>query len=85
MFLSSRQIIIKKDKTFRTVENLRGRGLKPKVRLVLARRIVGQKKNKDHHQGHPDKSGLCWWQYLKADSSHTFGFNGHRPRRTPLL
>ncbi|KAK3511606.1 hypothetical protein QTP70_011542 [Hemibagrus guttatus] len=28
----------------------------------------GKKESKDHHQGHPDESGLCWWQHLKADS-----------------
>ncbi|KAK3523864.1 hypothetical protein QTP70_010508 [Hemibagrus guttatus] len=48
----------------------------------------GKKESKDHHQGHPDESGLCWWQHLKADSPrtlHTAGFHGRRPRRTPLL
>ncbi|KAI3374328.1 hypothetical protein L3Q82_005957 [Scortum barcoo] len=40
------QSIIKKYKTFCTVENLRGRGWKPKVTPVLARRIVREvKKN----------------------------------------
>ncbi|KAK3561467.1 hypothetical protein QTP86_003888 [Hemibagrus guttatus] len=40
------QSIIKKYKTFRTVKNLRGRGRKPKVTPVLARRIVREvKKN----------------------------------------
>ncbi|KAK3508690.1 hypothetical protein QTP70_004204 [Hemibagrus guttatus] len=64
------QSIIKKYKTFCTVKNLRGRGRKPKVTPVLARRIVREvkKEYKDHHQGHPDESGLCWWQHLKADS-----------------
>ncbi|KAK3549311.1 hypothetical protein QTP70_034535, partial [Hemibagrus guttatus] len=64
------QSIIKKYKTFRTVKNLSGRGRKPKVTPVLARRIVREvkKESKDHHQGHPDESGLCWWQHLKADS-----------------
>ena len=33
------QGIIQKYKTFRTVENLRGRGQKPKVTPVLARRM----------------------------------------------
>ncbi|KAK3550549.1 hypothetical protein QTP70_000006 [Hemibagrus guttatus] len=48
----------------------------------------GKKESKDHHQGHPDESGLCWWQHLKPDSPrtlHTAGFHGRRPRRTPLL
>ncbi|KAK3571511.1 hypothetical protein QTP86_012860 [Hemibagrus guttatus] len=35
------QSIIKKYKTFRTVKNLRGRGRKPKVTSVLARRMEG--------------------------------------------
>ncbi|KAK3541928.1 hypothetical protein QTP86_008182 [Hemibagrus guttatus] len=53
------QSVIKKFKTFHTVKNLRGLGWKPKVTPVLARRIVrGKKESKDHHQGHPDESGL---------------------------
>ena len=28
----------------------------------------GEKESKDHHQGHPGESGLCWWQRIKADS-----------------
>ena len=40
------QSIVKKYKTFHTVENLRGRGRKPKVTPVLARRMVREvKKN----------------------------------------
>ncbi|KAI3354231.1 hypothetical protein L3Q82_018488 [Scortum barcoo] len=43
---------IKKSKSFRTVENLRGRGRKLKVTPVLARRIVREvKKIQDHRQG----------------------------------
>ena len=53
------QSIIKKYKMFRTVENLRGRGRKPNVTPVLARRIVREVK-KNQHQGHPGESGLCW-------------------------
>lgn len=51
-------------------------------------RVVEMKNSKDHIQGHPCESGLCWWQYLKTDSSAdtTQGWvQGGRPWRMPGL
>ncbi|KAK3571312.1 hypothetical protein QTP86_005948 [Hemibagrus guttatus] len=84
------QSIIKKYKTFHTVKNLRGRGRKPKVTPVLARRIVREVKKKPRITtkailmnlgstgGNISRQTAQW-------TLHTAGFHGHRPRRTPLL
>ncbi|KAK3562641.1 hypothetical protein QTP86_003380 [Hemibagrus guttatus] len=84
------QSIIKKYKTFRTVKNLRGRGRKPKVTPVLARRIVREVKknprittkailmNLGSAGGNISRQTVQW-------TLHTAGFHGRRPRRTLLL
>ncbi|KAK3541035.1 hypothetical protein QTP86_012355 [Hemibagrus guttatus] len=83
------QSIIKKYKTFRNVKNLRGRGRKPKVTPVLARRIVREVKknprittkailmNLGSAGGSIARQTVQW-------TLHTAGFHGRRPRRTPL-
>ncbi|KAK3513362.1 hypothetical protein QTP70_012344 [Hemibagrus guttatus] len=84
------QSIIKKYKTFRTVKNLRGRGRKPKVTPVLARRIVREvKKNprittKAILMNLSSAGGNISRQTVQR-TLHTAGFQGRRPRRTPLL
>ncbi|KAK3519341.1 hypothetical protein QTP70_024775, partial [Hemibagrus guttatus] len=84
------QSIIKKYKTFRTVKNLRGRGRKPKVTPVLARRIVREvKKNprittKAILMNLGSAGGNMSWQTVQR-ILHTAGFHGRRPRRTLLL
>ncbi|KAK3555210.1 hypothetical protein QTP86_010469 [Hemibagrus guttatus] len=84
------QSIIKKYKTFRTVKNLRGRGRKPKVTPVLARRIVREvKKNprittKAILMNLGSAVGNIPRQTVQR-TRHTTEFHGRRPRRTPLL
>ncbi|KAK3512430.1 hypothetical protein QTP70_009851 [Hemibagrus guttatus] len=84
------QSIIKKYKTFCTVKNLRGRGRKPKVTPVLARRIVREvKKNprittKAILMNLGSAGGNISRQTVQR-TLHTAGFHGRRPRRTPLL
>ncbi|KAK3520914.1 hypothetical protein QTP86_000371 [Hemibagrus guttatus] len=84
------QNIIKKYKTFRTVKNLIGRGRKPKVTPVLARRIVREvKKNprittKAILMNLGSAGGKISRQTVQR-TLHTAGFHGRRPRRTPLL
>ncbi|KAK3557409.1 hypothetical protein QTP70_026653 [Hemibagrus guttatus] len=84
------QSIIKKYMTFRTMKNLRGRGPKPKVTPVLARRIVREvKKNprittKAILMNLGSAGGNISRQTVQR-TLHTAGFHGHRPRRTPLL
>ncbi|KAK3557721.1 hypothetical protein QTP86_000322 [Hemibagrus guttatus] len=84
------QSIIKKYKTFRTVKNLRGRGQKPKVTPVLARRIVREiKKNprittKAILMNLGSAGGNISRQTVQR-TLHTAGFHGRRPRRTTLL
>ncbi|KAK3554343.1 hypothetical protein QTP70_022172 [Hemibagrus guttatus] len=84
------QSIIKKYKTFRTVKNLRGRGRKPKVTPVLARRIVREvKKNprittKAILMNLRSAGGNISRQTVQR-TLHTAGFHGRRPRRTSLL
>ncbi|KAK3547057.1 hypothetical protein QTP86_009565 [Hemibagrus guttatus] len=84
------QSIIKKYKTFRTVKNLRGRGRKPKVTPVLARRIVREvKKNprittKAILMNLGSAGGKMPWHTVQR-TLHTAGFHGRRPRRTLLL
>ncbi|KAK3530048.1 hypothetical protein QTP86_010336 [Hemibagrus guttatus] len=84
------QSIIKKYKTFRTVKNLRGRGRKPKLTPVLARRIVREvKKNprittKAILMNLGSAGGNISRQTVQR-TLHTAGFHGRRPRRTPLL
>ncbi|KAK3523881.1 hypothetical protein QTP70_015711 [Hemibagrus guttatus] len=84
------QSIIKKYKTFHTVKKLRGRGRKPKVTPVLARRIVRQvKKNprittKAILMNLGSAGGNISRQTVQQ-TLHTTGFHGCRPRRTPLL
>ncbi|KAI3364700.1 hypothetical protein L3Q82_011486, partial [Scortum barcoo] len=58
------QSIIKKYKTLRTVENLRGRDRKPKVTPVLARRIVREVKKNPRitTKAILENLGPCWWQ-----------------------
>ncbi|KAK3519749.1 hypothetical protein QTP70_003897 [Hemibagrus guttatus] len=88
--LATVQSIIKKYKTFRTVKNLRGRGWKPKVTPVLARRIVREvKKNprittKAILMNLGSAGGNISRQTVQQ-TLHTAGFHGRRPRRTPLL
>ena len=80
----------KKYKMFRTVENLRGRGRKPKVTPVLARRIVREvKKNprittKAILVNLGSAGGNVSRQTIQR-TLHTAGFHGCRPRRTALL
>ncbi|KAK3560358.1 hypothetical protein QTP86_006443 [Hemibagrus guttatus] len=84
------QSIIKKYNTFRTVKNLRGRGQKPKVSPVLARRIVREvKKNprittKAILMNLGSAGGNISRQTVQR-TLHTAGFHGRRPRRTSLL
>ena len=82
--------IIKKYKTFCTVENLRGICRKPKVTPVLARRILREVKknprittkailvNLGSAGGNVSRQTVQW-------TLHTAGFHGRRPRRMPLL
>lgn len=84
------QSIIKKYKMFRTVEKLRGRGWKPKVTPVLARRKMREVKkntrittkpilvNLGSAGGNVSRQTVQW-------TLNTAGFHGRRPRRTPLL
>ncbi|KAK3521784.1 hypothetical protein QTP70_018307 [Hemibagrus guttatus] len=75
---------------FRTVKNLRGRGQKPKVTPVLARRIVREvKKNprittKAILMNLGSAGGNISRQTVQR-TLHTAGFHGRRPRRTSLL
>ena len=75
---------------FRTVENLRGRGRKPKVTPVLARRIVREMiKNprittKAILVNLGSAGGNVSRQTVQR-TLHTAGFHGRRPRRIPLL
>ncbi|KAK3523030.1 hypothetical protein QTP86_011327 [Hemibagrus guttatus] len=84
------QSIIKKYKTFRTVKNLRGRGRKPKLTPVLARRIVRElKKNpritaKAILMNLGSAGGNISRQTVQR-TLHTAGFHGRTTRRTPLL
>ncbi|KAK3571603.1 hypothetical protein QTP86_015338 [Hemibagrus guttatus] len=84
------QSIIKKYKTFHTVKNLRGRGRKPKVTPVLARRIVREvKKNprittKAILMNLGSAGGNISRQTVQR-TLHIAGFHRRRPRRTPLL
>ena len=84
------QSIIKKYKMFRTVENLRGRGWKPKVTPVLARRMVKEVKKNPRITTKAilvnlGSSGGNVSRQTVQGTLHTAGFHGHRPRRMPLL
>ncbi|KAI4872969.1 hypothetical protein NFI96_023649 [Prochilodus magdalenae] len=84
------QSIIKKYKKFRTVENLRRCGRKPKVTPVLARRIVREVKKNPRITTKAilvnlDSAGGDISRQTVQRTLHTAGFHGRRPRRTPLL
>ncbi|KAI4883239.1 hypothetical protein NFI96_003468, partial [Prochilodus magdalenae] len=84
------QSIIKKYKKFRTVENLRRCGRKPKVTPVLARRIVREVKKNPRITTKAilvnlDSAGGDISRQTVQRTLHTAGFHRHRPRRTPLL
>ncbi|KAI4900894.1 hypothetical protein NFI96_031877, partial [Prochilodus magdalenae] len=81
---------IKKYKKFRTVENLRRCGRKPKVTPVLARRIVREVKKNPRITTKAilvnlDSAGGDISRQTVQRTLHTAGFHGRRPRRTPLL
>ncbi|KAK3563915.1 hypothetical protein QTP86_004853 [Hemibagrus guttatus] len=81
------QSIIKKSKTFRTVKNLRGRGRKPKVTPVLARRILREVKKNPRitTKAILMNLGSAGDDISRQTVQRTLYTAVRRPRRTPLL
>ena len=84
------QSIIKKYKTFRTVENLRGRGQKPEVTPALVRKIGREVKKNLRITSKAilvnlGSAGVNVTRQTVQRTLHTPGLHKRRPRSTPLL
>lgn len=84
------QSIITKFKKFHTVENLKGRGRKPKMTSRLSRKVVRQVSNNPRITTKAilknlSDSGTTISRQTLQRTLHNEGLRGCRPRKTPLL